>query len=142
MENTYDIIYREVGRLKKGTYVIYNKDVWRVADIKISSPGKHGAAKVRLKLYNVFDDKTTEIVMSADEKIEIPNIPKRRGQIIAILERNSEGKPTKVQVMDLESYEVLECTVPEELAEKVAEGKEVVYWDLLGRYLIQQISKG
>ena len=135
-----DLIYREAGKLKKGTYIYYDDEIWRVEDIKTSVAGKHGAAKARLKLRSLFGDKSKEIVLSTSDRVSIPNIEKRRGQVIAIIERDGD-KAKLVQVMDLETYETFDMEVMDDVANLVEENKEVVYWDVLGRKIIVQVSR-
>jgi len=136
-----EILYKKVNELKKGIYIIYDNEVWRVEDIRTSVAGKHGAAKARIKLRSFLEDKTREITLSTEDKVQVPNITKRRGQIIAILERDSEGKPMVVQVMDLDTYETHDMIVHEEVRDRVEEGKNVIYWDLLGKKVIVSVSK-
>jgi translation initiation factor 5A len=50
--------------------------------------------------------------------------------------------PAAVQVMDLETYEILEAPLPEEeIRSKLASGIEVEYWRILGRTRIMR-TKG
>jgi len=57
----------------------------------------------------------------------VPIIEKRAGQVISLL-------PASVQVMDLETYEVLETPLPEDekLKSKLISGIEIEYWRILG----------
>jgi translation initiation factor 5A len=44
--------------------------------------------------------------------------------------------------MDLESYETIDIAMPtdEEIAGKLAAGKEVEYWIIMGRYKINRVK--
>jgi translation elongation factor P/translation initiation factor 5A len=44
--------------------------------------------------------------------------------------------------MDLESYETLDMAMPidEDVASKIAAGKEVEYWVIMGRYKINRVK--
>jgi len=126
----------EVGSLKVGSYVIIDNEPCRIVDYSKSKPGKHGSAKVRAVAMGVFDDVKRSFVKPVDSQVEVPIIEKRNGQVIALL-------PTAIQVMDLETYEMLEAPIPEEedLKSKLASGVEVEYWRILGKTKIMR-SKG
>ncbi len=100
-----------------------------------SKPGKHGSAKARIVAVGVFDEAKRTLVKPVNAQVEVPIIEKRGGQVIALL-------PTAVQVMDLETYEILEAPLPEEeIRSKLASGVEVEYWRILGRTRIMR-TKG
>jgi translation initiation factor 5A len=71
--------------------------------------------------------------MSADDRAKIPIIEKKTAQVISM----NEGK---VQLMDLESYEVFDADVPDELRDKLKEGVQVNYSDIMGQKLIKGIK--
>lgn len=125
----------DVGSIKEGQYVIIDKEPCRVVECEKSKPGKHGSAKARIVAIGVFDNVKRSIVSPVDAKIEVPIIEKRVGQVISIT-------PTTVQLMDLETYETLETTIPaeEEIKSKLSSGVEVEYWKILGRVKIVRVK--
>ena len=42
--------------------------------------------------------------------------------------------------MDTESYETFDLEIPEELKDEITEGKEVLYWVLMGLKVIKQVK--
>jgi len=60
--------------------------------------------------------------------IEVPIIDKRVAQIIAVL-------PDRIQLMDMETYEVFEVEPPgeNEFQGKLEHGRQVEYWSVGGR---------
>ena len=44
------------------------------------------------------------------------------------------------QLMDLESYEVFDADIPEEFKDKLAEGVQVNYSDIMGQKLIKGLK--
>jgi len=42
--------------------------------------------------------------------------------------------------MDLETYETFDMEIPEELKAEVKEGKEVLYWTIMGGRVIKQVK--
>ncbi len=126
----------ELGALKVGSYVIVDDAPCRIVSYTKSKPGKHGSAKARVVAIGVFDGGKRSFVKPVSAKVEVPLIEKRSGQVIALL-------PAAVQVMDLETYEMLEAPIPEEkeLKSKLASGVEVEYWRILGKIKITR-TKG
>ncbi len=122
-----------VHNLKVGGYIIIDGVPCRIVDIKMSAPGKHGHAKARIQAIGLFDDRRREIIKPADAKVEVPIIEKRDGQVISI-------SGNMATVMDLTSYETFEMEIPEELKEKVKEGSQVMYWDVLGKKTIKMVK--
>ncbi|MBS7611159.1 translation initiation factor IF-5A [Candidatus Bathyarchaeota archaeon] len=117
----------EIGSLKEGMYVVVDGEPSRVVTIEKSKPGKHGSAKVRLVAVGVFDNVKRSIVSPVDAKVDVPMIDKRNGQVISV-SRNT------VQIMDLESFEVLEvANIEAELLDKLKPSVEVEYWMIMGR---------
>ncbi len=124
-----------IKSLKPGRYVIIDGEPCKVLSITTSVAGKHGAAKARLEAIGIFDGKRRSIVKPADEEVEVPIIEKRNAQVIAVM-------GDQAQIMDLETYEVFEVNIPEEMKEKIKEGVEVIYWDIVGRKMLFQIKGG
>jgi len=125
----------DLGALRVGSYIIIEGEPCRIMDYTKSKPGKHGSAKARIVAVGVFDDSKRTIVKPVDAQVEVPIIEKKTGQVIALL-------PAAVQVMDLETYEILEAPLPEEeIRSKLASGIEVEYWRILGRTRIMR-TKG
>jgi translation initiation factor 5A len=124
-----------IKNLKPGKYVLIEGEPCRVLSVTTSVAGKHGSAKARLEAIGVFDGKRRSVVKPADDDIEVPIIDKRNGQVIAVM-------GDMAQVMDLETYEVFDMHIPEELRGKLKEGMEVIYWDIVGRKMIMQVKGG
>ena len=126
----------ELGSIKIGSYVMIEGEPCRIVDYAHSKPGKHGSAKARVVAIGVFDGVKRSFVKPVSSQVEVPIIEKRSGQVIALL-------PSAVQVMDLETYEVLETPLPEDesVKERLTSGVEVEYWRILGRTKIMR-TKG
>jgi len=121
----------DVGSLRVGGYMIVDGEPCRIVDITKSKPGKHGSAKARIVAIGIFDGGKRSIVKPVDANTEIPIIEKRSGQIFAVT-------PSGVQIMDLETYEYLNASFPEEeeLKAKLTPGTEIEYWRILGKVKI------
>lgn len=122
----------DVGTLKVGSYVIINDAACKVTSIQVSKPGKHGHAKFRIVATGLIDDKKRDIVMPHGS-IEVPVIDKRSAQILSIQDDTAN-------VMDSETYETFDLSIPDELKGKVAPGSQIVYWKILNEKVMKQIK--
>jgi len=122
----------EIKKFQPGRYVIIDDEPCKVLDVTTSVSGKHGEAKARLEAVGLFDNKKRSIVKPADAEMEIPIIEKKSGQVIAIAGNNA-------QIMDMADYEIFDIPIPEELKEKVAQGKEISYWVVMNRKMIIEV---
>jgi len=125
----------KVGELKVGSYAIIDGEPSQIMSIQKSKPGKHGSAKFRCTAISLFDGSKRSFVSPVDASIHIPIVEKRSAQVISV-------SPASVQLMDLESYEVFDVAPPEDEAvrSKLEAGREVEYWNILGRYKIQRVK--
>jgi len=111
----------EIKKCRPNSFVLIDDEPCTVTDLKTSKPGKHGEAKVRLEGIGVFDGQKRVIVKPADFRMRVPIIEKKTAQVLVIGSDN-------VQLMDMEDYSTYEIKKPEELADKLEEGKEVIVW--------------
>lgn len=118
-----------IKNLQPGRYVIIDNEPCKVLDVTTSKSGKHGGAKARLEAIGLFDNKRRSVVKPADAEMEVPIIEKKMGQVVAITGNNA-------QIMDMTDYETFEIPIPEELKDKVAQGKEVSYWIIMGKKML------
>lgn len=123
--------HAEAGDLRVGGYLLVDGEPCRIVGITKSKPGKHGSAKARIVAIGVFDNVKRSIVKPVNAGVEIPIIEKRTGQIFSVL-------PSGVQIMDLETYEYLDASFPEEkeMKTKLVSGAEIEYWRILNRIKI------
>lgn len=119
---------------KPGRYVIFDGHACIVKSLEISKPGKHGHAKCRIEAVGITDGRKIIKVMPGHDKIESPIIEKRSAQVLSITEN-------KANVMDLESYETFDVTIPDALKDRVQEGVQILYWVVLDQKVIQDITK-
>ena len=120
----------DLGSLKVGSYIIIDNEPCRIVSYDHSKPGKHGSAKARVAAMGVFDGSRHSLVSPVSANVEVPLINKRSGLVISI-----SGQA--LQIMDLESFEVFETSaVEEEIRDKIRQGGEVEYWQVLDRVKI------
>jgi translation initiation factor 5A len=120
----------DLGSLKVGSYIIIDNEPCRIVSYDHSKPGKHGSAKARVAAIGVFDGSKHSLVSPVSANVEVPLINKRSGQVISI-------SCDTLQIMDLETFEVFDTSsVEEEIRNKVRQGGEVEYWQVLDRVKI------
>ncbi len=125
----------KVGDLKVGSYAMVDGEPSRIMSIQKSKSGKHGSAKYRCTAVSLFDGSKRSFVNPVDTSIHIPIVEKNAAQVVSM-------NPDGLQLMDLETYEVFEVAMPNdaEIVAKLAAGKEVEYWKIMGRYKIQRVK--
>ena len=131
----HDIKPIKAGQVKEGHYIIHNDDVYLVRSTEKSKSGKHGHAKCRMKIENIFTGSKTEITIPGDFKLQSPVIDKRSAQVLSM-------SADSVQLMDLETYETFEAAIPDEdeIKESIQEGAEVEFWNAMGKRKIMRVK--
>ena len=122
-----------VGTMQKGSFIVIEGAACKVVDTQTSRPGKHGHAKVRLTAVGLLDDKKRVIVMPGHDNVEVPIIDKRTAQVLSI-----HGETANV--MDAETYETFDLSIPEDLKGQVIEGCNVLYWQILSDRVMKQVK--
>ena len=128
--------HAELGELKEGSYIVIDGEPCRIVEISKAKTGKHGSAKVHVVAIGLFTGSRKTLVGPSDQRVEVPIIEKRTGQVIAVL-------GDKVQIMDKETFETFEADMPndESIRSKLAAGAEVEYWTVLGRRLVVRVKE-
>ena len=127
----------EISRLSMkeiriGRYIMVDNIPCKVVEIETSSPGKHGSAKMRITAIGIFDGQKKTLLKPSSSDVEVPVISKHKSQVVSITDKTA-------QLMDLETYEVYELAIPEELQGKVKQGNEVEVIEATGRKLMSKI---
>jgi translation initiation factor 5A len=121
-----------IKNLQPGRYCVIDDEPCKVLSVTHSVSGKHGGAKSRLEAIGLFDNRKRSIVKPADAEMEVPIIEKKVGQVVAIAGNNA-------QIMDMTDYETFDLPIPEELKDKVVQGKEVSYWIIMGKKMLVEV---
>ncbi|MEM1944261.1 MAG: translation initiation factor IF-5A [Nitrososphaerota archaeon] len=125
----------DLGSLKEGHNVIIDGEPCRIVELEKSKPGKHGSAKVRLVAIGIFDDVKRSLVGPADNRVEVPIVEKRSGQIVSI-------SSDSASVMDSETLQMVDVPLPrdQELRSRLEPGATVEYWSIMGRHMIVAVK--
>jgi translation initiation factor 5A len=112
-----------IKELKPNGFVIVDDVPCRIEKVDVSKSGKHGAAKARVDVIGLMDNRRRSIVKPADETMDVPIVVKKKGQVLAIV-------GNKAKIMDLSDYSMLELDIPEERKEDVKQGEEIFYFEV------------
>ncbi|MDE1834091.1 MAG: translation initiation factor IF-5A [Candidatus Micrarchaeota archaeon] len=125
-------MYGSMKEVKPGKFILIDGIPCRVVELDVSSPGKHGAAKMRVTAVGVFDGVKRTLLKPSSADIEVPIINKKKAQVVSITENMA-------QLMDLESYETYEVPIPEDLKGSMKQGAEVEVMESMGKRAISRV---
>ena len=117
----------EIRTLKVGRYCCVDEKAYKINSISKSKPGKHGSAKARLELVNIFSDKKISHVGTVTDSINVPMIEKGTAMVTHI-----EGN--EVHAMNMRDHSMM--ILPMEAEMNIEAGKEIMWMEALGRYKI------
>ena len=130
----------ELGSLKIGSYILLpvsdqpTGEPCRITEYDTSKPGKHGSAKARIVAVGIYDGQKRPHVGPVSMQVHVPLIDKRTGQIISIV-------GSKIQIMDSETFETIDVDmIDKELEGTLDQGKDIEYWNVMGRTKIMRIK--
>lgn len=116
---------------KVGTNIILDGKASTVKKVDISKTGKHGHAKARIEAVGMIDGNKKIIVVPGHERLEVPLVDKRKGQVLSVGD--------KISLMDLESFETIDVDCPEEeVKNSLEEGGNAEYWDIEGIKVVKR----
>ena len=122
----------EVRELKEGRYVNIDDEPCKILSISTSKPGKHGEAKARIEAVGIFDGNKKSVVYPVKHKVQVPLIDKRQAQVVSI-------QGGEAQLMDLETYEMFQLPVPEDMKDSLTAGGDIQYIVAMGRKKITRV---
>jgi len=117
----------EIRTLKVGRFCVVEDEAYKILSISKSKPGKHGSAKARLELVNIFNDKKISHVGTVTDTIHVPMIEKGTAMVTHI-----EG--SEVHAMNMRDHSMM--ILPLEAEMNIEAGKEIMWMEALGRYKI------
>ncbi len=117
----------EIRTLKVGRYCCVDDKAYKINSISKSKPGKHGTAKARLELVDIFTSQKISHVRSVTDSIHVPLIEKGTAMVTHI-----EG--AEVHAMNMRDHSMMILPLEEEL--EIEAGKEIMWMEALGLYKI------
>ena len=119
----------EIRTLKVGRYVAIDDDAYKILGMSKSKPGKHGSAKARIELENIFTGQKRSHVGTVTDTIHIPIIEKGSAII-------THFQGDEVHAMDNKTYQTL--ILPVEGSMNLQSGGEIQWMEAMGRYKISR----
>lgn len=137
MAGEEDIQFAGAKEIKVGRFILIDGVPCRVVSIDTSSPGKHGAAKMRITAIGIFDGQKKTLLKDAHGDVEVPVIKKTKAQVVSV-------NGNAVQLMDSATYEVYEINVPDDYEDKgkLNAGVEVEVMEAMGRKALSRVLSG
>ena len=117
----------EIRTLKVGRYVAIEDSAYKILSISKSKPGKHGSAKARLELEDLFTRQKRSHVGTVTDTIYVPVLEKGSAIITHL-----QGE--EVHAMDTKTYASL--ILPIDTSMKLDPGGEIQWVEAMGRYKI------
>jgi translation initiation factor 5A len=117
----------EIRTLKVGRYVAIEDSAYKILSISKSKPGKHGSAKARLELENLFTRQKRSHVGTVTDTIQVPVLEKGSAIITHL-----QGE--EVHAMDSKTFASL--ILPIDTSMKLDPGGEIQWVEAMGRYKI------
>lgn len=124
---------QSAGSLKPGRYVVFDGVAYVVKNIDISKTGKHGSTKCKIEATSLTDNRKVMKIVPSGDNVEVPIIDKKNAQVLSI-------QGDVASVMDMETYETFDLSIPDELKNDVKEGSQVVYWVILGEKVMKMVK--
>ena len=117
----------EIRTLKVGRYCSVDDNAYKILRISKSKPGKHGSAKARLELENIFSGQKKSHVGTVTDKISVPIIEKGSATVTHI-------QGSEVHAMDAKTFEMMVLPLDDGL--NLESGKEIMWMEAMGRFKI------
>jgi len=117
----------EIRTLKVGRYVALEDSAYKILSMSKSKPGKHGSAKARLELEDIFNGQKRSHVGTVTDTIYVPVIEKGSAIITHI-------QGDEVNAMDNKTFENMILPLSSEFT--LEPGGEIQWMEAMGRYRI------
>jgi translation initiation factor 5A len=117
----------EIRTLRVGRYCCVEDKAYKINSISTSKPGKHGSAKARIELIEIFTGAKISHVGSVSSTINVPLIEKGTALVTHI-----EG--SEVHAMNMKDHSMMILPLDEGM--DIEGGKEIMWMEALGLYKI------
>ena len=117
----------EIRTLKVGRYCCVDDKAYKINSISKSKPGKHGSAKARMELVDIFTGQKISHVGSVTDSINVPLIEKGTAMVTHI-----DG--AEVHAMNMRDHSMM--ILPLEDGLDIEGGIEIMWMEALGLFKI------
>tara|TARA_B100000767_G_C19680915_1_gene499548 strand:- start:292 stop:678 length:387 start_codon:yes stop_codon:yes gene_type:complete len=119
----------EIRTLKVGRYCCVDDRAYKINSISTSKPGKHGSAKARIELVDIFTGAKISHVGSVSSSINVPLIEKGTALVTHV-------QGAEVHAMNMRDHSMMILPLEEEM--DIEGGKEIMWMEALGLYKIMR----
>ncbi len=119
----------EIRTLKVGRYCCVDDKAYKINSISTSKPGKHGSAKARIELVDIFTGAKISHVGSVSSSINVPLIEKGTALVTHV-------QGAEVHAMNMRDHSMMILPLEEEM--DIEGGKEIMWMEALGLYKIMR----
>ena len=120
----------EIRTLKVGRYVAIDESAYKILGMSKSKPGKHGSAKARIELEDIFTGQKRSHVAPVTDTINVPMLEKGPAIVTHI-------QGVEVQALDMKSNEMMILPMPDECeGMSIDSGKEIMWMEAMDRFKI------
>ena len=112
--------------LERGNYFIHNGEPVRVIRKEVIVVGTHSHSKLKFYIQGLREKGERSVIFQHSDRVEKIEITRKQGQIIS-------KSSSKVQLMDMVTYETLDANLPAELVNDIYEGDNVTFVELNGK---------
>ena len=113
------------SELERGNYFIVNNEPVRVMRKEVVAFGTHSHSKLKIFYQPLNGGGEKSVTLQHADKVDVVEIIRKLGQVIS-------KTSSKVQVMDMVSYETLDASASSEMLNELNEGDQVTFIDLKG----------
>ena len=117
----------EIRTLKVGRYCCVDDRAYKINSISTSKPGKHGSAKARIELVDIFTGAKISHVGSVSSSINVPLIEKGTALVTHV-------EVAEVHAMNMRDHSMMILPLEEDM--DIEGGKEIMWMEALGLYKI------
>ncbi|MAK78386.1 MAG: translation initiation factor IF-5A [Euryarchaeota archaeon] len=120
----------EIRTLKVGRYVALDGNAYKILSISTSKPGKHGGAKARIDLEDIFTGQKRSHVAPVTDTINVPILEKGTAIVTHI-------QGVEVHALDMKSNEMMILPMPDESeGMSIDSGREIMWMEAMDRFKI------
>jgi len=122
------------GELDRGMVILVNKELFKILRKENVTCGTHCHSKTKLICQNLLGGGEKVFTYSHQDKVDVPDIENRAGQVISKNE-------SSLTVMDTKSYETLDVEASQDIIERAHEGSLLFFFVHEGKATATKVDK-
>jgi translation initiation factor 5A len=115
-------------------FILVSGEIYKILRKEVVAVGTHSHSKTKLITQNIMGGGEKVFTYSHQDKVEVPDIEHRVGQVISKSEKS-------VTVMDTKSYETLDVDASPEIIHKVKEDSLIFFFTCKGASTATRVDR-